>query len=112
MKDLKDMNRDELKAWLDSSTQAVNLTAYEKSSAEVHFFKDSGKWYTTEVIPWVKPGAPGSSGSEALISEQFVDSLAQALWLNDDARFRYQGMLAVCIDGPAGYPITVKVGEW
>lgn len=103
-KDLEDMNKDELKAWLDSATSVVNVSAYEKEHAEVHFFKDSGKWYTSETIPWAH--VPG-----LLISEQFTESLARALKLNDDTRLRYHGMTAICVDGPAGYPIMTKVGE-
>lgn len=109
MKELKDMNKEELRAWLDASTAVVNVSAHTQPAALVHFFREgSGKWYATEEVLWAHP-EPGEP--EPLMHEQFTETLARALRLSDDTRLRYSGMIAVCIDGPAGYPLMTKVGE-
>lgn len=62
----------------------------------VHFFRPSGKWYTTETMDWL--GQEGEPLCKGLMRSLKV-ALGQRLW----------GMTAVCVD-PAvknGHPLLV-----
>lgn len=74
----------------------------EKQTIEVHFFKPSGKWYTTETIGWTE-------GTGTL-----CDELAWALrehLKQENGEYRLSGMTAVCTQFPGdrGHPMMMKV---
>jgi hypothetical protein len=68
----------------------------------VDFFKPSGKWYTTEEVPWTGDYAEG------LIHEEFAKSL------RDHLGSRLSDMDAVCLDPYHihSHPIQIKKGRW
>jgi hypothetical protein len=59
---------------------------------KVHFFKQSGKWYHSEEIRWYENG---------LAHESLLFSIKQA-------HLGYEGMMAICLDNPRGYPLMIK----
>jgi hypothetical protein len=63
---------------------------YSNSSnmVRVDFFKESGKWYTTEAMEWLS--------YEKEIHQAFIDSL-RAAFIKGDGHARYSGMTAVCL---------------
>lgn len=69
------------------------------SSVRVDFFKPSGKWYTTEAVPWI-------DYREKDIHKGLRDSLLAA-----DVHLRLSGMLAVCLEPYSvnAHPITLIV---
>lgn len=89
-----------------ASVEAVHLhggatviewaTTSEQSGTRVDFFQASGKWYTTEYLR-LKDGNPWGP----------VTSLENAC--REQLQGRLQGMHAVCIDGPWGFPVMARV---
>lgn len=69
----------------------------DDNMVRVDFFKDSGKWYTTEAVKWLE--------YKGLIHDAFRKSL--------DAHLggRLKGMTAVCLEPyhEHSHPITLKV---
>jgi hypothetical protein len=63
-----------------------------KRDVTVHFFKPSGKWYTTEEVPWT------GKTSDSIIHDEFAKSLHAHLWRIEKGDYRLSGMTAVCID--------------
>lgn len=76
---------------------------YSENSAmvRVDFFKESGKWYTTEAVEWV-------GSYEEDIMRGFAQSLVNHL------KGRLSDMDAVCLHPyhKYEYPIQIKQGEW
>jgi hypothetical protein len=74
----------------------------------VDFFRESGKWYTTEAVsfarvPWAaKHGRPLDAFK-----------LALELHLRLDGRLRLEGMFAVCLDPyhEHSFPLMIRVGD-
>lgn len=60
----------------------------------IHFFKPSGKWYASEEIKWVE--APNKLAHSSL------------LYSIKQANLGHEGMMAICIKNPAGYPLMIK----
>lgn len=77
------------------------------NSVRVDFWKESGKWYTTEAVTWIGPwkaeGAPP-------IHDQFHHSLAKHF----GDKPRLVGMRATCLDPYHEYshPISVIVRNY
>lgn len=71
-----------------------------ESCVEVHFFKESGKWYATEQIDW------DGLYNEPLIHDAFRIALKRQL------KGRFEEMWAVCITPyhQNSHPITIK--DW
>jgi hypothetical protein len=69
----------------------------------VDFFKESGKWYTTEKVPM--NGKYNDSSVVAVFTKALLDHLT------DSHGIRLSGMWAVCLDPhhEHSYPIMVKV---
>ncbi len=67
---------------------------------QVNFFKECGKWYTTEAIEW-----KDYEHSTKLIHDLFRE------YLDDPVKGRYTGMWAVCLEPYHihSYPLMVKV---
>ena len=73
----------------------------------VDFWKESGKWYETEMVEWLKDGE--------LIHDQFKASLKAHL--RENGRFRLSDMRATCLepDHTHSHPISTIVnlnGSW
>ena len=70
----------------------------DPAMVRVDFFKDSGKWYTTEAVRWIGYDNPDIFGA-------FEESLAAHL------KGRLVGMWAVCAEPyhPRAFPLMVKV---
>lgn len=65
---------------------------------KVHFFKATGKWYTTEDVPVMfEPGG--------IAIREFREALRVHLG------GRLQGMIAVTTDEKAPFPLATNVGE-
>ena len=62
----------------------------KSSHARVGFFKQRGKWYTTEEVVW-----PDGMYSGVLIHDAFKAALREHFKDNPD---RLKGMIAVCLD--------------
>lgn len=76
-------------------------------SVRVDFFKENGKWYTTEAVRWHPDMYCGSP-----IHEAFKKTLEQHLKYGDGLRL--EGMWAVCLEPyhEHAYPLMMKVGDW
>ena len=72
----------------------------DESMVRVDFFKESGKWYTTEAVRWIGYDTP-------LIHDAFKASLKAHF--GDEPRL--SGMWAVCLDPYHihSYPLMIKV---
>lgn len=68
----------------------------------VDFFKESGKWYTTESVEWLDYSNPD-------IFLAFAKSLARHLW--DGKRVRLEGMQAVVLEPyhEHAFPLMMQV---
>lgn len=75
----------------------------EDNRVRVDFFKESGKWYTTESVEWV--------GYNEYIFDEFKESLRLHFKDNPD---RLSDMDAVCLEpyNKNSYPIQIKNGGW
>lgn len=73
----------------------------DDSMVRVDFFKQSGKWYTTESVKWVGDYNEG-------IHSGFAESLRQHLGE------RMQDMDAVCLEPyhELEHPLMIKKGGW
>lgn len=84
------------------------MTHYSDSenSVRVDFFKESGKWYTTEEVKW--DGAYYSG----LINDCFKKVLRHHL-KTDSGGMRLSGMVAVCLEPnhEHQYPLMCRVDE-
>ena len=71
----------------------------DPAMVRVDFFKDSGKWYATEAIPWLNYGGE--------IFSEFRKSLAAALG------GRFAGMYAVCLEpyNARPFPLMIKIED-
>lgn len=58
----------------------------------VDFFKESGKWYTTEAVRWT------GGYRDVLIHRAFIASLENHLQKEGKAELRLSGMTAVCLE--------------
>jgi|SRR5579872_385122 len=87
----------------------------DADSVRVDFFKQSGKWYTTEAVKWTgsyhsrennKP-----DGRIILIHEAFAKSLIDHLKDPQTGRIRLNEMTAVCLEPyyEHGYPMMMAV---
>ena len=83
------------------------MTHYSESenSVRVDFFKESGKWYTTEAVKWDNDIYKG------LINECFKTALIRHL--KSESGFRLSGMIAVCLDPyhEHSFPLMCRVAE-
>jgi hypothetical protein len=72
----------------------------EESSVRVDFFKEYGKWYTTEAIIWT------GSYSDGLIHDEFRKSLSDHF----NGSKRLTGMWAVCLEPyhVNSHPLMIK----
>jgi hypothetical protein len=77
----------------------------EPSMVRVDFFKESGKWYTTEAIQF-------SRYDESLIHNAFENSLRAAL-KEPSGKLRLSGMWAVCLHPyhQHEHPLMMRVPE-
>jgi hypothetical protein len=64
----------------------------------VLFFKPSGKWYTTNQIPWIEL-YDGSAHANFRYSLLAAGPLA------------YPGQYALCVESPAGFPLML-LPDW
>lgn len=79
----------------------------DPSMVRVDFFKQSGKWYTTEAVKWT-----GNWRGEAQdINEAFKQSLRDHF---KDTPNRLSDMDAICLDPYHEYchPIQIKASSW
>ena len=67
---------------------------------EVNFFKESGKWYTSEQVDFT------GLYSEPNIHEAFKNALRRHL------KDRLQGMWAICIEPWHKYPFPLMTRDW
>lgn len=77
----------------------------DNSMIRVDFFKDSGKWYSTESIRW---------RNQAVAIQAFEESLRHGLVTHPDGRLQYSGMWAIALescDGPVPFPLMCRVPE-
>lgn len=74
----------------------------------VDFFKESGKWYTTESVKWTGEW----EGRKQLISDAFAQSLIDHFAIGRPDRL--SDMDAICIHPyyEFEYPICIKNGGW
>lgn len=63
----------------------------EKETVKVYFFKESGKYYTTEDITW-------TGSKEDYLLDEFCKVLKDHLTDSQTGRIRLDDMIAVCID--------------
>lgn len=77
----------------------------DPASVRVDFFKESGKWYTTEAVKW--------TGYDDYIFDAFERSLRLHLYDQSSGRMRLSGMWAVCLEPyhKHAHPLMVKVPE-
>lgn len=75
------------------------------SSVRVDFFRDTGKWYTTEAIRW-------KSYSGKLVQDAFLEALRDHL-TDENGLIRLAGAWAVCLDPyhEHAFPLMMKVPE-
>lgn len=73
----------------------------DDAMVRVDFFKESGKWYTTEAVKWVGYDDPD-------IYEAFANSLKQHL-AYPDGRLRLSGMFACCLEPAHIRPIPLML---
>jgi len=64
---------------------------------EIHFFKPSGKWYTSEEVPW-------TADREKYLLLEFAKVLKDYLYDPITGRIRLQDMIAVCIEPDHNHP--------
>lgn len=83
------------------------MTHYSKAtnSVRVDFFKESGKWYTTEEVIWDGAHYTG------LINDCFKSVLTHHL--KTATGIRLSGMIAVCLDPyhEDSFPLMCRVAE-
>lgn len=58
----------------------------------VDFFKESGKWYTTEEMNWDRYHSKDSDGNIELVDETFERCL------NEQFHESFKGMIAICLE--------------
>lgn len=88
----------------------------EEDMVRVDFFKQSGKWYTTEAVKWTgdywvdRPNGMSTKRGE-LIHKAFIHSLRDHF---EDCPSRLAGMDAVCLNPyhEHSHPIMCKNGGW
>lgn len=78
-----------------------------EASCRVDFWKESGKWYTTEAVKWV---GNGFTHNPPLLHEQFHDSLKAHF----KGKSRLVGMRATCLEPyhKHSHPISVIVKDY
>lgn len=79
----------------------------DPSCVRVDFFKESGKWYTTESVRIIGYFKPSSHGA-------LIEALNEHLSMPEEPRrLRYSGMSAVCIEMYHQYsvPLMVRVPD-
>lgn len=86
----------------------------DPSMVRVDFFKQSGKWYTTEAVKWTGKYQPDSDDPHCDgwdIHKQLAKSLRDHFVKSPD---RLSEMDAICLEPYHEYshPIQLKVGEW
>jgi hypothetical protein len=64
----------------------------DAASVRVDFFKESGKWYTTEAVKWKTYFAP------MLVEDAFAEVLVDHLRDPETNEVRLLGMTAVCVE--------------
>lgn len=79
----------------------------DASMVRVDFFKESGKWYTTEAVKWTG----GWNSKNVMIHDAFVQSLRDHF---KDAPNRLSDMDAVCLHPyhERPYPLCIRKGGW
>lgn len=77
------------------------MSGYSDNSAmvRVDFFRETGKWYTTEAVEWI--------GYDGDIFQEFKDSLH----FHFKQTGRLKGMWAICLEpyNKNSFPLMVKV---
>jgi len=72
----------------------------------VDFFKDSGKWYTTEEMKWDRYRTNEKDGSYEDIVETFKRCLREQF------KGHYQGMIAICLEPYHEHAHPLMVRRW
>ncbi len=77
-------------------------------SCRVDFFKQSGKWYTTEAVLF---NGPWKASTDNLIDDVFKKALRNHFKNNTD---RLSDMDAICLEPyhEHSHPIQLKAGSW
>lgn len=57
----------------------------------VDFFKNSGKWYTTEAVKM-------EAWDEPIVHDVLKEAINDTFYLPEEGRLRYGGMIAVCLE--------------
>ena len=70
----------------------------DDSMARVDFFKESGKWHTTEAVKW--------HDYDGEIFEAFRNALRR------HTNGRLSGMTAVCLEPPHARPFPLMIRNW
>lgn len=102
----------------------------DPASVEVVFFKESGKYYTTEAVKWTGPyhSTDQATGKITLLGDAFAQSLADHFakdvrppgdtlsvpeQQDPKRRWRLEDMVAVCLEPyhEHGCPIMVRVAH-
>jgi len=95
----------------------------DPAMVRVDFFKERGKWYTTEAVEWTGPylGKDEATGKVTLIHDSFVESLAAHFEKSEDptdlaqkgGRWRLEEMVAVCLEPyhEHSHPLMVRVAD-
>jgi hypothetical protein len=81
----------------------------DESMVRVDFFKESGKWYTTEAVRWT-----GEWGGNSVIHEEFAKSLRDHFSKDVGSEKRLSEMDAICLYPyhKNKHPIQIKKGGW
>ena len=75
-------------------------------SCRVDFFKESGKWYTTEAVLFE---GPWKGSSDNLIYDAFKEALRKHF---KDQPNRLKGMIAICLNPYHEHSHPLMLKEW
>lgn len=83
----------------------------DSSMVRVDFFKQSGKWYTTEAVKWTGNYSFEENHKKQLIHDSFAQSLRDHF---EDMPSRLSEMDAICLEPyhEHSHPIAIKQGKW
>jgi hypothetical protein len=92
----------------------------DASHCRVDFFKESGKWYTTEAVIFGGQYYEDKEVSAGWMHplDKFKEVLKNHLKLVGGHGYRMRGMIAICLEPyfeNCGYPLMVRIpeeGEW
>lgn len=76
----------------------------DDSMVRVDFFRESGKWYTTEEMKWDRWSMKLADGSTELVDETFERCL------NQEFGDSFRGMIAICLEPyhENAFPLMVR----